>query len=1279
MLDFYEIVSTTKQIGRGRPGPDTKYETVLYPSWNVHKREDLMTRGGDFYAMWNPHTNLWTTDVSDLIGLIDNHLYQEAEKIRSERGEDIRVLSLNNYQSNSWRTFTQYLKTLPDHYKQLDKQVVFANTDLTKKDFASRKLPYSLKVGKTPAFNKLFGTLYDDANLQKIKWAFGSVLSGESPKIQKFYALYGKPGTGKSTVLDLLAKLVEGYHAPVSVSELGRYNSDFALESLKDNPLVGIDHEGDLSRLESNRLLNSIVAHDTMTVNVKFRSKYSLRLQTTIFVATNKPIRITDVKSGLTRRLIDIQPTGILVTPREYDKLVDQMNFELGAIAAVCIDTFEQLGSKFYDDYRSMEMLAKTNHLFDFVQENAFSFERTNYVKRSEAWKLYQAYCETGGIQYPYPSYVFKDLFADYWTELKSTMRIDGKVNREVYFGFKKDVFEKNYKESLDDESDWLKLDENPSIFDRVFEYQPAQLVNKVGALPRKWDDNTTILRDLDTSRLHMVRPTDNLIMIDFDLKNKRGEKSLHLNLEAARTWPPTYAETSKSGQGLHLYYYYDGDIESLHRLYALDIEIKPPVGKFSIRRKLTLCNNHEIATINSGLPLKETGKGEHMISRKIVANEHAMRTLVLGNLARDYHPHTKPSIDFIFAILQEGYDQGLEYDLSDLRDAVMDMARTSTNNSDYCQAIVKKMKFSSDDAQPKDEEEDADTDQIVFYDVEVFPNVFIIAWKMAGDYQPIIWYNPPRARVAELLDYKLIGFNNRMYDNHILYGWLAGDSNEDCYRRSSSIIENRRDAFFAKAYGLSYTDVHSYSSVKQSLKKWELDLGIRHDELDWPWDEPLPEDMWERAGEYCANDVIATEAVHNARHADFQARKILAALSGLRVNDSTRAHVQQIIFGDNREPQHLFNVPDLSEEFPGYVFNKYGFKDETITVDGHTFHISPTSDKSFYRGEFVGEGGYVWAEPGIYKNVAYLDIASMHPTSLVVLNLFGPYTKNFADLKDARVLIKQGRLDEAGEMFGGKLAPYLNDPEEASDLAYALKIALNSVYGYTSTSKYDWAFRDPRNEDNVVAKRGALFMVDLKNALLERGVKPVHFKTDSVKIADCTEEDIQFVKEFGAKYGYDFEVEGIFSRMALINDAVLIGKWSHNDEWYAVGARFAHPYVYKTLFSKEPIEFDDMVESRMVSGGAAIYLEKDDERTFIGRVGTFCPVTDEGGKLIRVKDDKVSSLPGTKDHQWMQAYLVGGLDLTHLIDRSYFDTLVQDSIDEIAKFGDVETFLEGE
>ena len=73
---------------------------------------------------------------------------------------------------------------------------------------------------------------------------------------------------------------------------------------------MAIDQDGDLSRIETNGLLNSIVAHETILINEKGMKRYPKRINALLFIGTNKPVKITDSKSGIIRRLIDISPTG---------------------------------------------------------------------------------------------------------------------------------------------------------------------------------------------------------------------------------------------------------------------------------------------------------------------------------------------------------------------------------------------------------------------------------------------------------------------------------------------------------------------------------------------------------------------------------------------------------------------------------------------------------------------------------------------------------------------------------------------------------------------------------------------------------------------------------------------------------------------------------------------------------------------------------------------------------------------------------------------------------
>ena len=345
---------------------------------------------------------------------------------------------------------------------------------------------------------------------------------------------------------------------------------------------------------------------------------------------------------------------------------------------------------------------------------------------------------------------------------------------------------------------------------------------------------------------------------------------------------------------------------------------------------------------------------------------------------------------------------------------------------------------------------------------------------------------------------------------------------------------------------------------------------------------------------------------------------------------------------------------------FPGYEF-----------IDG----------KNMYRGDDLGKGGYVYSEPGMYGNVALLDIASMHPNSAINLNAFGKYTQNFKDILDTRIAIKRGEFDKARHLFDGRLAPYLDDETSAKNLAQALKIAINSVYGLTSAN-FDNPFRDIRNKNNIIALRGALFMRTLQDEVKKRGFKVAHIKTDSIKIPDATPEIIQFCMDFGKKYGYEFEHEATYERMCLVNDAVYIAKYD-NGEWTATGTQFQIPYVFKKLFSKEDLVFDDLCETKSVT--SSLYLDMNEgmgegehNYIFIGKVGRFCPIKPGcgGGLLMREKDGKYNSATGAKGYRWLESEMVWELNKLDDIDESHFIAMADTAIDTIKKYGDYEWFV---
>lgn len=1256
-----DFVTIKHKIVKSKSKDDQQEKMVYYPAFIVKKSKDLMIRGGDFYAFWDEENEIWSQDEDRLTNLID-------VKVRNAASEDpgpTGTLELKDGDSgmiDKWHKYVQ--KQMRDNYVDLDKNIIFANMEIKKEDYATKKLPYPLEEGTYNAYDELMSVLYSPEERHKLEWAIGSIVNGDSKSIQKFIVLYGSAGSGKSTVLNIIQMLFDGYYGMFDAKALGSKNDSFALEPFKNNPLVAIQHDGDLSRIEDNTRLNSIVSHEEMVINEKRKNLYSMKFNSLLFIGSNKPVKITDSKSGLLRRLIDVSPSGDKVPLTKYNQLMSQIKFELGAIAWHCKEVYEN--DKYaYEGYMPSGMMSATNDLYNFLEEKFDEYIGKEDITLSEAWGAYKQYTESANVPYPLTRMVFREELKSYFKEFYDRKRVDGLQLRSVYCGFKAEKFGYVIENVIDEPTSWLKFNCTKSLFDKVYADNPAQYASKKETPSKAWDEVKTKLSDLDTKRLHYVRVPINHIVIDFDLKDSDGNKNYKKNLEAATKWPETYAELSKSGQGIHLHYLYEGDATMLSRIYKEDIEVKVFSGKSSLRRMLTKCNNKEIAPLKpGGLPLKGEAR---MVDFEAIKTEQGLRTLIRNCLAKKHHGATKPEVDFIYDQLERAYNNGVHYDVSDMEQAILNFCLGSTHQATYCLTLMDKMKFKSDEPS---EPIEAEIDEIIFYDVEVFPNLFIIVWKAMGeDKKPVKMINPSPAAVEELVKHKLVGFNCRRYDNHILYARIIGYNNMQLFKLSQRIVNNHggRDCFFGEAYNISYTDIYDFSSKKQSLKKFEIELGIHHQELGLPWDQPVPEDKWELVADYCINDVMATEATWNARQQDFVAREVLAELSGLTVNDTTRMHATKIIFGNNKHPELVYT--DLSKTFPGYEFNIK----------------KPNKEKSTYRGENPGEGGYVYAEPGMYKNVALLDIASMHPTSIIVLNLFGEYTKNFEEIYQARLAIKHHDYDKAKKMLGGALKKYLGSDEDADALAYALKIVINSVYGYT-TATFDNPFKDPRNVDNIVAKRGSLFMVDLKHEVQKRGFTVAHIKTDSIKIPDATPEIIQFVVDFGKQYGYNFEHEATYEKMCLVNDAVYIARYSggkHDGEWTATGAQFQVPYVFKTLFSHDPIVFEDLCETKTVT--SSLYLDFNEDLPegehnyhFVGRAGQFCPIKPGhgGGELLREKDEKYNAATGTKGYRWMESEMVKELGKEDDIDHGYYRRLVDEAVETISQYGDFEMFV---
>lgn len=925
----------------------TRGHEVIFADPKMRGYHDLLIKGGAFYAVFDPETNLWSQNLQRLGELIDKDILEYRDHYESPTDAQVSCQLMQNTSNGAWNRYISGLKNLADNKATLNQRIIFADDTPKREDYATIQLGYSPQPGDISAYEKLMDTLYAPEEREKLEWGIGALVDGKDlERIQKMFVIYGDPGTGKSTVLKIIEYLFPGYIAYFNAEELGK-GYQFSTAAFKNSPLIGIQSDGDLSHMWDNTLLNQIAAHERIVINEKGVKQYSIDLKTMLFMATNKPVKITDAKSGIVRRLIDIYPTGNVLGPDEYFDVLHRIKFELGAIAYHCRERYRQLGVNRYSQYRPTEMIAKTNDIYTFVQDNIDLMDGDDDIRLTDLWRVYKEWAQDSNIERIMKRSDFMYEISSYFESM-----LRGASRAVTFRGFKRDKFVSRVVETTSQESHGVIFGDGPSAFDQLAADYPAQLArdDDTGAPRQRWDQVATTLSDIDTSTLHWVKVPTNHVVLDFDLRGPDGEKSLGENLKAAEKFPPTYAEVSKSGRGIHLHYIYDGDVTRLKNLYDTHIEIKTFPGNSSLRRKLTRCNDLPIAHISSGLPLK----GEKsVINDKELKDERHLRNLIQGCLLKKYCPGTKPSIDFICKLLDEMYDSGKPYDVNDLRNPILAFAMNSTHNADYCVQVVGNMHFESKD--PPMGSAPVDPSVLTFFDVEVFPNLFMICFMKSDSDIVKTWINPDRKNVVALMRENLVGFNNRRYDNHILHAWGdLGYDNKALYELSQHIVSGDRMALFGQAYNISYTDIYDFAAKKQSLKKWEIELGIDHHELGMPWDKPVPEDKWPLVQSYCEDDVRATKAVFEHLKPDFEAREMLVKMANTlyshdphrsTVNDTTNQLTTKIIFGDVKNPQSEFNWENLADIFPGYTFDPYAPKDK----------------KSMYMGEYPGEGGYVW------------------------------------------------------------------------------------------------------------------------------------------------------------------------------------------------------------------------------------------------------------------------------------------------------------------------------
>ena len=228
MLDFCDVI-----ILKGRNGTIVRPEFVMYH--NDKPVRDIMVKGGDFYAFWDEEKNIWNRNEIDCYKAIDKKVMSYA--VGSEDEDKLKIDLMKNSSSGMVELWRRYLKNeLRDTYIQLDSKVTFLNDTITREDYRSKRLPYSIENGSIKNWNRILSVLYDEEERTKIEWAIGAIVSGDSTEIQKFVVFYGPAGAGKGTITKLVAEKLNLVYI-----DTGAMYRCIALQALRNNIVDNTD------------------------------------------------------------------------------------------------------------------------------------------------------------------------------------------------------------------------------------------------------------------------------------------------------------------------------------------------------------------------------------------------------------------------------------------------------------------------------------------------------------------------------------------------------------------------------------------------------------------------------------------------------------------------------------------------------------------------------------------------------------------------------------------------------------------------------------------------------------------------------------------------------------------------------------------------------------------------------------------------------------------------------------------------------------------------------
>lgn len=319
---------------------------------------------------------------------------------------------------------------------------------------------------------------------------------------------------------------------------------------------------------------------------------------------------------------------------------------------------------------------------------------------------------------------------------------------------------------------------------------------------------------------------------------------------------------------------------------------------------------------------------------------------------------------------------------------------------------------------------------ELLAYDIEIFAHDALVVFKDMEKTPYLFFHNDFEGLLNFIKDKKLVGYNNYNYDDYILTKMIAGWSPEQLKKLNDKIINGEE---FDKHLDQHIDSIDCFQQIDvsmPSLKKIEGNMGkmIFESSVSFDIDRPLTEDEFLEVLDYCSYDVNTTIDVYKLReHSYFESKqRLLDMLGNDKADKWNTTTISANLLLD--KPLNKWSTLRIDEEMLELV--PPDVKDMWLQANSISSEIKK---KSVTVSEFDNDIQFAWGGlHGAHKrlkrveNVKLLDAVSMYPSIIINLEVLGPATKKYAEMKEKRIEIKH----------------------KDKPLSDALKLVLSSVYG---------------------------------------------------------------------------------------------------------------------------------------------------------------------------------------------------------------------------------------